>query len=76
MTVFEQVKKVIVDEMNIDESKVTMETDLERDLHMDSIDAVEMIVALEDAFDTSISDDDAQGLKTVKDLVDYIEAHK
>ena len=72
--VFDKVKEIIVKELKIDEFKVTPEAALKEDLGADSIDAVEVIMALEDEFNISISDDAAQNIKTVQDLVNYIES--
>ena len=74
--VFDKVKEIISRELNIDSSKVTPEAHLEKDLGADSLDAVEVIMALEDEFDISVDDDALQTIKTVQDLVEYIEAHK
>lgn len=74
--VFDKVKEIISIELNIDPSKVTPEAHLEKDLGADSLDAVEVIMALEDEFDMSVDDDALQTIKTVQDLVEYIEAHK
>lgn len=74
--VFEKVKEIIVKELNLDASKVTPEASLEKDLGADSLDAVEVIMALEEEFDLTVDDDAIQTIKTVQDLVDYIEAHK
>ena len=74
--VFDKVKEIILRELNIDPSKVTPEAHLEKDLGADSLDAVEVIMALEDEFDMSVDDDALQTIKTVQDLVEYIEAHK
>ena len=71
--VFDRVQKVICDELNIDAAKVILEASLQDDLGADSLDAVEVIMALEDEFDISIDDDAAQNIKTVGDLVKYIE---
>ena len=73
MSNFERVKKIIAKELKVDEAKVTMEADLAADLDADSLDAVEVIMALEDEFGMSISDEAAQNIKTVGDLVNYIE---
>jgi acyl carrier protein len=74
--IFEKVKEIIVKELNVDESKVTPEANLKDDLGADSIDAVEVIMSLEDEFNISISDDAAQSIKTVQDLVSYIETEQ
>ena len=69
--IFDKVKEIIVNELNVDAEKVTLEANLKEDLGADSIDAVEVIMSLEDEFGISISDDAAQNIKTVQDLVDY-----
>lgn len=71
--VFDKVKEIIVSELKVDPSKVTPEANLKEDLGADSIDAVEVIMSLEDEFNISIDDDAAQNIKTVQDLVDFIE---
>ncbi len=71
--VFDKVKAVIMKELNVEEAKVTLEASLADDLGADSLDAVEVIMSLEDEFNISIDDEAAQSIKTVKDLVDYIE---
>ncbi len=74
--VLEKVKQIIVNELNVDPEKVTLEASLKDDLGADSIDAVEVIMSLEDEFDISIDDDAAQNIKTVQDLVNYIEKNQ
>ncbi len=74
--VFETVKKIIVENLNANESEITMDTLLVDDLGADSLDAVELIMALEDEYGLEIEDDAAQNIKSVGDLVKYIEAHK
>lgn len=71
--VFEKVKNIIVDTLGCDENSVTLEADLKNDLDADSLDAVELIMAAEDEFNIEIPDDVAMNLKSVKDIVDYIE---
>lgn len=70
---FEQLKSIISEELGVDESEVTLEASLTDDLGADSLDAVELIMALEDAFDLDISDEKAQSLTTVQAIVDYLE---
>ncbi len=72
--VFERVKKMILNELKVEESKITLEARLQEELGSDSLDAVELIMNIEDEFDISISDEAAQNLKTVGDLVKYIES--
>ena len=74
--VFARVKEMIVEELSVEAEKVTLESRLSEDLGADSIDAVELIMNIEDEFDIQVSDEDAQNLKTVGDLVKYIEASK
>lgn len=74
--VFEKVKEIIVDSLSCDESDVTLEASLKEDLEADSLDAVELIMAVEEEFDIEIPDEKATEIKTVKDIVDYIEANK
>ena len=71
--VFDKVKEIIVNELKVDPAKVVPEANLKEDLGADSIDAVEVIMSLEDEFNISIDDDAAENIKTVQDLVDFIE---
>ncbi len=73
---FEQVKSTIIELLGVDESKVTREARFREDLEADSLDIVELIMALEDKMSIEISDEDAQGITTVGHAVDYIEAQK
>lgn len=74
--VFEKVQKIIAEGLNVSLDKITMETHLVDDLGADSLDAVELIMALEDEFGLEVEEDAAQNMKYVKDLVNYIEANK
>ena len=71
---FEQVKNVIVDTLSCDAEAVTMEARLVEDLEADSLDAVELNIALEEQLGLSIADDDRPNMKTVGDIVRYLEA--
>lgn len=73
---FEEIKQVIVDTLSCDEEKVTLEATLSDDLGADSLDAVELGMAIEEAVGVAIADEDLPKIKTVKDLVDYVESHK
>ncbi|GAB7388106.1 acyl carrier protein [Bacillaceae bacterium] len=73
---FERVKKIIVDRLGVDESKVTPEASLKDDLEADSLDVVELVMELEDEFDLEISDEDAEKIRTVGEIVEYIDSHK
>lgn len=70
--VFEKLKQMIIDELGVAEEKVTLEARLSEDLGIDSIDAVEIVMFIEDEYDIQVSDEDAFALKTVKDLVEYV----
>jgi len=73
--VFERVKRIIVDQLGVDESKVTMEARFRQDLEADSLDLVELIMAFEEEFGGEISDEDAQKITTVGEAVEYLKAH-
>ena len=73
---FEKIKAIIANELNIDESKITLESSLSEDLGADSLDAVELIMALEDEFGVTVSDDDTQSIRTVGDIVELVEKTK
>ena len=73
--VFEKVKSIIVEQLGATESSVTMEASFIDDLGADSLDIVELIMALEEEFDTEIPDADAEKVVTVGDVVEYIKEH-
>lgn len=70
---FDKVKDIIVEELDADAGDITLETNLKDDLDADSIDAVQLIGALEDEFEIEIPDEAAQGLTTVGQIVSYLE---
>lgn len=74
--VFEKVQAIIAEGLNVSKEQVTMDTHLVDDLGADSLDAVELIMALEDEFGLEVDDEAAQNMKHVRDLVQYIENHK
>jgi len=71
--VFEKIRKLIAEQLDIEESEITLESSFQEDLDADSLDVVELIMAIEDEFDIEISDEDAEKISTVKDAVEYIE---
>ncbi len=73
--IFEKIKGIIVEQLGVTESNVTMESSFIDDLGADSLDIVELIMALEEEFDTEIPDADAEKVVTVGDVVDYIKNH-
>ena len=70
---FDKIKGIIVEQLSVDESTVTAETSLMKDLEADSLDAVEIIMAIEDEFDIEIPDEDAEKFQNVGDIVKYVE---
>ncbi|MBR5059497.1 MAG: acyl carrier protein [Clostridia bacterium] len=72
---FEKVRAIIADQLNVDAEKITMESSIIEDLGADSLDVVELIMALEENFGVEIPDDDAEKINTIGDIVDYIENH-
>ncbi|MDR2017715.1 MAG: acyl carrier protein [Syntrophobacterales bacterium] len=75
MTVSEKVKKMIVDQLGVNESEVIPEAKFIDDLGADSLDIVELIMALEDEYGIEIPDEDAEKIETVGDAIRYIEEH-
>ena len=73
--IFEKVKNIIVEQLGATENSVTMEASFIDDLGADSLDIVELIMALEEEFDTEIPDADAEKVVTVGDVVEYIKEH-
>lgn len=74
--VFEKVKQLIVEQLEVDAEQVTMETDFMKDLEADSLDAVEIILGVEDEYGIEIPDEVAENFTKVGDIVNYIEANK
>lgn len=73
---FEKVRNVIMETLGCDEEQVTLEAKLEEDLGADSLASVELVMALEEATGVSISDEVMPNIKTVGDIMDYLNAHK
>ena len=71
--VLDQIKEILKDTMDIDESKITLDAKLKEDLELDS---VELIMSAEEEFGIEIPDEDVMNFKTVNDIVNYIEEHK
>ena len=74
-TVFERVKKVVVEQLSVDEALVTENASFTADLGADSLDTVELVMAFEEEFGTEIPDEEAEKIATVKNAVNYIEAN-
>jgi len=74
-SVEERVKQIIVEQLGVDESEVTANASFVDDLGADSLDTVELVMAFEEAFTVEIPDEQAEKIRTVKDAIDYINAH-
>jgi acyl carrier protein len=75
-TTFERLKKIIVEQLGVDEEEVTPQASFVEDLNADSLDLVELIMSLEEEFGMEISDEDAEKIQKVQDAVDHIEEHQ
>lgn len=74
--VFEKVREILVDQLDVDEDAVTMEANIQNDLGADSLDIVDLVMSLEEEFDCEIPDEEIENIKTVGDIVKYIEDHQ
>jgi len=74
-TVLERVKKIIIDQLGVGESQVVQDASFVDDLGADSLDTVELVMALEEEFGIEIPDEDAEKIKTVGNVVDYVSSH-
>lgn len=72
---FEKVREIISEKLSISEDEITMDSSFLDDLNADSLDLVELMMALEDELDTEIPDEEAEGFKTVGDVVKYLKNH-
>ena len=73
--VFEKLREIISTQLDIEEERITLDTNLTEDLEADSLDLVEVIMSIEDEFGLEIPDDKLDNFKTVADVVDYIESN-
>jgi acyl carrier protein len=73
---FDKLKGIIVEQLGVKESEITAEAHFADDLGADSLDIVEMIMAVEEEFAIQVSDDEAEALQTVRDVVRFIDEHK
>jgi acyl carrier protein len=72
-TTYDRLKKIVVEQLGVDEDEVKPEASFVDDLNADSLDLVELIMSLEEEFGTEISDEDAEKIRTVQDAVEYID---
>ena len=75
-TIKERVMKLVCEQLGVKEEEVTPEASFVEDLGADSLDTVELVMALEEEFETEIPDDEAEKITTVKEAMDYVEAHR
>ncbi len=75
-TIVERVTKLVCEQLGVKEEEVTSGASFVEDLGADSLDTVELVMALEEEFETEIPDEEAEMITTVKEAIDYIEAHK
>lgn len=71
--VFDKIKDIIVEQLDVEEDAVTMEASITEDLGADSLDVVDLVMSIEESFDVEISDEEVENIKTVGDIVKYIE---
>ncbi len=71
--VFEKIQELLAEQMNIDKAKITRKSHIINDIKADSLDVVEMLIALEDEFEISVPDEDAKDLFVIGDLADYVQ---
>ncbi|MCD4784976.1 MAG: acyl carrier protein [Candidatus Eremiobacteraeota bacterium] len=73
MSVLERLKKIIVEQLGVDEEQVTPDASITDDLGADSLDRVELVMAIEGEFNIEISDEDAEQIETVQDAINYVQ---
>lgn len=76
MTTFDKIKEMIVDQLDVEADEVTMDANIQDNLGADSLDIVDLVMAVEDEFEVKIEDDVVEGMKTVGDIVKFIDAEK
>ena len=74
--IFEKLKELVVDQLGVEEDEVTMEASMQDDLGADSLDLVVLVMSVEEEFGVKVADEDLENIKTVGDIVDYIEENK
>ena len=75
MSIEERVRKIVIEQLGVKEEEVTPEASFVEDLGADSLDTVELVMALEEEFETEIPDEEAEKITTVQQAIDYVTAH-
>ena len=75
MTTFDKIKDMIVDQLDVEADEVTMDANIQEDLGADSLDIVDLVMSLEEEFDVEVPDEEVENIKTVSDIVKFIESH-
>lgn len=74
--IYETIRTIIAEHLGIVESRITMDTSISEDLEIDSLDAVEIIMAIEDAFSIDVDEEALEQFTTIREIVEYVEAHQ
>lgn len=74
--IFEKLKTIVSEQLDVDSESIKMETSIIEDLHANSLDVVDLIMSIEEEFDVEVPDGDVEKLKTVGDIVNYIESNQ
>ncbi|MBP8763008.1 acyl carrier protein [Acetoanaerobium noterae] len=74
--IYETIRTIIAEHLGINESKISLDTSINEDLEIDSLDAVEIIMAIEDAFSIEVDEEAIEQFTTVREMVEYVEAHQ
>ncbi len=74
--IYETIRTIIAEHLGISESRITLDTSINEDLEIDSLDAVEIIMAVEDAFSIEVDEEALEKFTTVREIVEYVETHQ
>lgn len=74
--VFEKIKNILAEQLDADESTMTMDTNIAKDLGADSLDVVELLMTIEDEFEVEIPDEEIENIRTIGELTEYIQNNK
>lgn len=73
---FEKIREILVDELGVEETEVSLESNIINDLEADSLDMAQIVMALEDEFEVKVANEDLASIKTVQDIVSYVQARQ